>query len=125
MKSHCPLPRLHGRSHAVAALPPGAALSPLPSGRVLSNGAATPGAWGGDVSDLQVALRAGAGDGGARPVLVVSGALALVPGYNLQRVVEHSMVRSKDVLGMAQLLDLDAALLRSEAQVSQGWLPGG
>ena len=74
---------------------------------VLSNGASAASQWQGEVSDLKVALRhitACLPAGQALPtILTISSAITLLPGYNLQRLVEHALLRNRDVVGVSQV----------------------
>ncbi len=59
----------------------------------MDNGASSQAGWQGDVADLKAGLAA---LGRPTHTLVISAAgLAFAPGYNMQRLVEHGITRSK------------------------------
>ncbi len=91
----------------------------LPAINFVPNGASGPHEWRGEVADLRLGLQAAAAATGAsgRPaccVACLSCSLAFMPGYNLQRLLEHSYLRGRDVLGCSLVNGVDLALEGSE-----------
>ncbi|KXZ48508.1 hypothetical protein GPECTOR_27g678 [Gonium pectorale] len=88
----------------------------LPAINFLSNGASGPGSWKGEVADLRSALAAiGAG---TACVAAISAELAFMPHYNMQRVLEHSYLRGRDVVGSSFLNGVDLAVLGDEGHAA-------
>ncbi|GIL82206.1 hypothetical protein Vretimale_7148 [Volvox reticuliferus] len=87
----------------------------LPTVNFLSNGATEPGNWRGETADFRSALTA-ISKSGSNDVCVagISCALAFMPNYNLQRLLEHSYLRGRDVLGLSFLNGVDLTLLGSQ-----------
>jgi len=81
---------------------------------IIMNGARKPSEWSGHVADLQIALQR---IGTERPAMCISGALAFVPGYNMQRILEHSLIRDRDVIGFTHASDADVGVWGQEPQV--------
>lgn len=91
----------------------------LPAINFVPNGATGPHEWRGEVADLRLGLQAAAAASGAsgRPpchVAALSCSLAFMPGYNMQRLLEHSYLRGRDVLGCSLVNGVDLALEGSE-----------
>ncbi|GAX81130.1 hypothetical protein CEUSTIGMA_g8564.t1 [Chlamydomonas eustigma] len=79
---------------------------------VISNGARSISEWRSDLADLEIALQV---VGMGCSVFVISSDLLFLPGYNFQRLVEHSLVRGKDLLGFSTLSYGDCVLLDGAA----------
>ncbi|GFH23392.1 uncharacterized protein HaLaN_20997, partial [Haematococcus lacustris] len=77
-------------------------------GNVISNGAPSRSQWQGEVADLQLGLQQA---GMTTPVLVISCSMTVLPGFNMQRIVEHSLVRARDTVGIISLSSLQLLLL--------------
>eukprot|EP00798_Chlamydomonas_sp_ICE-L_P016870 gene16870-23141_t len=73
----------------------------------VSNGVTLSADWKGDVADLKTALGV---IGSSVPVLAMSGTLTVAPGFNLQRMLEHTLIRGRNTVGFSRLGDADAAL---------------
>lgn len=84
---------------------------PFRVSHVISNGCSAPSEWQGHAADLALALQA---TGDALPVAaLVPGSFVILPHeYSLQRVLMHSVVRGRDVLGYCRLSMSDAKLLQ-------------
>ncbi|GFH23388.1 uncharacterized protein HaLaN_20993 [Haematococcus lacustris] len=80
----------------------------LQAGNVISNGAPSRSQWQGEVADLQLGLQQ---SGMTTPVLVISCSMTVLPGFNMQRIVEHSLVRARDTVGIISLSSLQLLLL--------------
>ncbi|GLC39975.1 hypothetical protein PLESTB_001631200 [Pleodorina starrii] len=91
----------------------------LPAVNFLPNGASGPGSWRGEAADFRTALAAiaQAGPPGDACVAAVSASLAFMPNYNLQRLLEHSYLRGRDVVGYSLLNGVDLALMGPQEYV--------
>ncbi|KAF5835838.1 hypothetical protein DUNSADRAFT_6825 [Dunaliella salina] len=68
----------------------------MTSANIISNDAQSATEWMGEMPDLQLAIRQ---VGSQLPILAMSApAFTVLPGYNMQRIVEHSFIRNRDVI---------------------------
>ncbi|GIL64269.1 hypothetical protein Vafri_18270 [Volvox africanus] len=87
----------------------------LPTVNFLSNGATEPSNWRGETADFRSALTAILKSGSNDACVAgISCTLAFMPNYNLQRLLEHSYLRGRDVLGFSLLNGVDLTLLGSQ-----------
>uniref|UniRef100_A0A7S3R679 Uncharacterized protein n=1 Tax=Dunaliella tertiolecta TaxID=3047 RepID=A0A7S3R679_DUNTE len=105
----CDLPLFYQTGNAETGdLMPELADMGLTSANIISNDAQSATEWLGELEDLQLAIRQ---IGSQLPVLALSApAFTVLPGYNMQRIVEHSFIRNRDVIATRTWGPSDAAL---------------
>ncbi|EFJ51720.1 hypothetical protein VOLCADRAFT_103356 [Volvox carteri f. nagariensis] len=116
---------VHNESDTARIMGPGGLFGPspasdlgLPAVNFLSNGASGPDNWRGETADFRSALAAILKSGSSDACVAgISCTLAFMPNYNLQRLLEHSYLRNRDVLGFSLLNGVDVALLGSQGHL--------